>query len=263
MTADAGPGCEWVDATVALDAKTGALRWGRSQFCPDLWDYDSGQPPLLFESRGHRAVGQGNKAGRYWIFDARTGATLATSPPLVPQSQPRPEPNRQGVKVCPGAFGGIQYSPAAFSPRTRLIYVPTVTECTIYRTSRGRSAGTLGGTLSLARSPRPSGAMVALDADTGAIRWRHELPKPAVGGVLATASDLVFSGDDDGYFYAFDARNGQVLWRHNVGLAFGSAPIAYMVDGVEYIAVVAGGSSVALLTKAPTGGRLVVFRLTR
>lgn len=264
MSARARPGCDpWVDATVALDARTGRRRWARTQVCPDLWDYDSAQPPLLFDHRGpgggRRAVGQGNKAGVYWIFDAASGATLATSRPLVPQSRPRRAPSRHGTRVCPGAFGGIQYSPAAFSPRTRLIYVPLVRECTIYRA--GPATGTLGGRLALARRPRPSGDLVALDADTAAVRWRQRLAAPLVGGALATAGDLVFTGADDGRLYAFDARTGRIVWHADVGLAFGSAPIAYEVDGVEYVAVAAGGSSVALLDGAPIGGRLVVFRL--
>jgi glucose dehydrogenase len=82
-----------------------------------------------------------------------------------------------------------------------------------------------------------------------------------IGGALATAGDLVFSGADDGYLHAFDVSSGATVWRADVGLGFGAAPITYMLDGVQYIAVAAGGSAVASATGARTGGLLVVFRL--
>jgi alcohol dehydrogenase (cytochrome c) len=81
------------------------------------------------------------------------------------------------------------------------------------------------------------------------------------GGALATAADLVFSGADNGHLYAFDARTGAIRWQVSLGLAYGSAPITYAIGGVQYLAVVTGGSSVALATKAPTGGLLYVFKL--
>jgi glucose dehydrogenase len=106
-----------------------------------------------------------------------------------------------------------------------------------------------------------TGAMVALDAATARVRWRRAMPAPMVGGALATAGGLVFSGSDDGYLYAFDARTGRIAWRGHVGLAFGSAPLTYRVDGTQYVAVAAGGSSLAALTGARVGARLVVLKL--
>jgi hypothetical protein len=82
-----------------------------------------------------------------------------------------------------------------------------------------------------------------------------------IGGALATAGNLVFSGADDGHFYAFDARSGKILWKPDLGLPFGAAPIAYAVNGTEYIAVAAGGSDIAAIANIPTGGTLVVFKL--
>jgi len=101
-----------------------------------------------------------------------------------------------------------------------------------------------------------------MDPSTGRIEWRTKLPLPSNGGVLATAGGLVMVGDDDGYLYALDDRNGRTLWRHDLGRRVGSAPIAYEIDGIEYIAIAAGGSLVEENGAAQDRpGRLFVFRL--
>jgi glucose dehydrogenase len=117
-----------------------------------------------------------------------------------------------------------------------------------------------GGTATPSRD-RQSGFLAALDPATGHVRWQVRIARPMIGGALATAADLVFSGADDGYLYVFDARSGAILWRADVGLGFGAAPISYMVNGIQYLAVAAGGSAEAPLTKARTGALLVAFRL--
>jgi alcohol dehydrogenase (cytochrome c) len=266
-------GCaRWTDATIALDARTGRLRWGHSEQCGDVVDSDSGQPPVVFDAhrggRTVRTVGHANKDGTYWLLDAATGRVAAKSRALVPQTQPRPTGRdvARGVRVCPGALGGIAYSPAAVTGST--IFQPAVVQCMTYRTTadaRRRGPGSvvgLGGGLAQPDAKETArGVLVALDAATGAVRWRRPTRAPLVGGALATTTGLVFSGSDDGNLYAFDAATGHPRWAGHVGLAFGSAPITYRAGGVQYLAVAAGGSSLAQLTGAPVGARLVVLRL--
>jgi alcohol dehydrogenase (cytochrome c) len=261
-------GCtRWASGIVALDAATGRVRWGASEVCGDVWDYDGGQPPLLYQARRDgrllAAVAHVNKSSLQSLRDARSGALLATPRTLVRQRRPRPD--ARGQEVCPGALGGVAYSPAAFSPRTRALYQPVADVCMVYRTGNGGPGGSRvqlgGGSATVDRSAPATGAVVAVDADTGRTRWRRALPAPAVGGALATAGGLVFTGCDDGLLYALDARTGGVVRRWRIGLAFGSAPFTYRVDGVQYVAVVAGGSSLAPLTGAATGGRLVVLAI--
>ena len=245
--------------------------WGRTEVCHDVWDYDSAQPPLLLTvQRGGKsiaAVGEGSKSGRYWLLDARTGAILFASPLLGTQTLPRPVPSPSGTRVCPGIFGSLEYSPPAYSPRTGLVYLPGLNLCTIDRalpagpaTALAPGIAAFGGTATPSRD-RQSGFLAALDPATGHVRWQVPVARPMIGGALATAADLVFSGADDGYFYAFDARSGATLWREDVGLGFGAAPISYMVNSIQYVAIAAGGSAEAPLTQAPSGALLVVFRL--
>jgi PQQ-dependent dehydrogenase (methanol/ethanol family) len=265
-------GCDrWADATVALNARTGRLEWAHTEFCEDSWDYDTDQSPVLFDVRlgGHtvRAVGDGNKSGFYSILNAHTGALIARSPELVPYSTPHLVPTTTGTLVCPGIFGGLEYGPPAYSAKHGMVYLPGIDMCMNYTVNapgtivQHRSgAGDLAGTAT--QVGEATGMLAAVSADTGRLAWRTPLPRPAVGGALATAGGLVFAGDDDGYLYALDQNTGVILRRIHIGLRFGSAPIAYEINGIEYLAVVAGGSQVSVAGDAPPGeGKLVVFRL--
>jgi len=259
---------EWTDATIALDARTGRLKWGHSEQCGDVRDMDSGQPPAVFPARRAGAVrstvGHANKDGTYWLLDAVTGKAAARSAPLVPRSLK--QPSAAGARVCPGALGGVAYSPAAVRGAT--VFQPAVAQCMTYLTTKGAAkrgpqpfVQVGGGIAQLEKTPPATGVMVALDTANARVRWRRAMPAPMVGGALATAGGLVFGGSDDGRLYAFDAATGRIAWRGNVGLAFGSAPLTYRIDGTQYVAVAAGGSSLASLTGARTGARLVVLKL--
>jgi alcohol dehydrogenase (cytochrome c) len=254
--------CEgWTSGMVALNLETGALRWGAREVCPDTWDYDGGQPPLL----NGDTVAHANKSGTYWLRDAKTGKQLAPPQTLTAQTTPRPKPTKQGKTICPGALGGIAYSPAAVQPDTDTIFQPVVRLCMTYRAGHPRpklGAIVVGG--GLAQPPtgvKASGAVVALSSTDGKIRWRKQLPAPVVGGALATQGGLVFTGCDDGFLYALDAHTGQTRWRGRVGLPFGTAPISYRVDGTQYVAIVAGGSATAGVTGITPGARLIVLKL--
>jgi hypothetical protein len=111
---------------------------------------------------------------------------------------------------------------------------------------------------SFSPSGKLQGTMTAIDVNTGKFLWHDHLPSQLVGGNLVTGGNLVFSGSDHGTFYAFNAKTGKILWHPNVGLAFGAAPIAYMVNGTEYIAVASGGAGVS---EGKVGGTLFVFKL--
>jgi len=266
------PGCNpWTDAVVALRARTGVFVWGRTLVCPDLWDYDVDQTPMLLPAPPHAGgagvIGEATKNGYYWLLDGATGRVLARSPALTRQASPRPDSTARGGMVCPGKIGGLEYSPPAFSPRTGALYLPGIDLCMVYKPAAPRGARThrpgqpdIGGEI-VATGVKPRGFMAALRVDGLTLLWRTPMPAPLVGGALATAGDLVFSGSDDGRFYAFDARTGAARWSARIGLGFGAAPITYVVHGTQYIAIAAGGSGVAAYTGARVGRRLVVFKL--
>jgi sulfocyanin len=262
------PGCDpWVNATVALDAKTGKLIWGHSEVCNDVWDYDSDPMPMLFNitvnGKTVRAVGHANKSGLFFVYNAATGQVLAKSPYLTKYTLPHLKPNAKGSLVCPGDLGGIEFSAEAYSPETELAYIPGLNECQIYTLGTTAEANLhRAGLPDFDGSTTPAGAMTgyfaAVDVNTGKVRWKVQLSSPAVGGAVVTAGNLVFSPDDNGHFYAFDAATGKILWSPNVGLGAAAAPITYEVNGTQYIAIALGGTYTG---NPPPGGTLAVFKL--
>ena len=265
------PGCNhWANAVVALNARTGKFVWGHTEFCNDVWDYDSQQAPILFnmmiKGKMTRVVGHGNKPGQYFFYDARTGSVLAKTDYLAGYTRPHLKPNASGVKVCPGASGGFEYGPVSYSPQTQAVYAGTNEECAIFKTisvsdANAHQQGQVDTGGSTVGYGPVSGSMVAIDPKTGKVLWKDKLGKPANAGSLATAGGLVFAGADTGHFYAFDAKTGKILWSPDLGLGFGAPPIAYQVNGTEYIAVAVGGNVISPGDSIPLGGTLAVFKL--
>jgi alcohol dehydrogenase (cytochrome c) len=267
------PGCNpLADALVALDATSGEIEWSHTLFCNDSWDYDTVQAPMVIhpvEEGGESppVVGTGSKAGYYAFFDALHGRPLVRSPFITKFSRPHLRPTRKGTVVCPGIFGGIEYGPAALSADGESIFIAGNQMCQRYKLAsreevetRAPGENDLGGTVE--QVGLATGVLVALDRATGKVRWRVKLPSTSNGGVLATAGGVVMVGDDDGYLRAVDQRTGKVLWRYDLHRRVGSAPIAYEIDGVEYIAIAAGGSLVEAKGTVPDApARLFVFRL--
>jgi alcohol dehydrogenase (cytochrome c) len=273
FTNAARPGCNpLADATVALDAKTGRIEWSHTEVCDDSWDYDTVQAPTVLDVPGPggteaRAVGAASKSGFYSTLDAATGKLLARSPYITHYSRPHLKPTAKGTVVCPGIFGGLEYGPSSFSAAAQSLFVAGNQMCMRYKVdSRAEIEAHTPGEDDLAGTAEQvgpaTGVIAAIDPATGRLRWRAPLPRPAVGGTLATAGGFVMVGDDDGYLYALDQRNGKQLWRYDLRRRVGSAPIAYEIDGVEYIAIAAGGSLVEARGTAPERpARLFVFRL--
>jgi alcohol dehydrogenase (cytochrome c) len=268
------PGCNpMADALVALDAKTGRIRWSRTLFCNDSWDYDTVQAPMLVAppvegaGEGEPAVGTASKAGYYRLFGFLDGRPGERSPFITRFSRPHLKPTRKGTVVCPGIFGGIEYGPAALGGDQQTIFIAGNQMCQRYKLASRQEVETrapgeddLGGTVE--QVGPATGVLAAWEPSTGKVRWKVKLPSVANGGVLATAGGFVMVGADDGYLRAFDQRTGKVLWHYDLHRRVGSAPIAYEIDGVEYIALAAGGSLVEAEGTVPDApARLYVFKL--
>jgi alcohol dehydrogenase (cytochrome c) len=272
FTNETRPGCNpFADATVALDAKTGRIRWTHTEVCNDSWDYDTVQAPTILDlgagGKGRRAVGAASKSGYYSTLDAATGKLIARSPYLTRYSRPHRVPTVAGTVVCPGIYGGLEYGPASFDPESSTLFVAGNNFCMRYKLATRKhieehapGEDDLEGT---AEQVGPAtGVIAALDPATGQVKWRTKLPRPSNGGTLATASGLVLVGDDDGFLYALEGATGKVVWKENLKRRIGSAPISYEIDGVQYVAIAAGGALVEAHGTAPDRpARLFVFQL--
>ena len=266
------------DSVVALDADTGELRW-HFQFTPnDPYDYDAVQIPVLadFERNGVtlKAMLWANRNGFYYVLDRTTGRFLTGRPfvavnwaeGLDDSGRPVETPQPPGAPTYPGVQGGTNWYSPSFSPRTGLFYVPawedyaSVFDGQPQEYEPGRSfvggrprtaapvpdaptvPGLTRGPINTWTDAAGSGAVVALDALTGAPQWKFEMTDVTSSGILTTASDLLFTGTRSGYFQALDARTGDLLWRTSLGGQITNGPMTYEVDGRQYVAVIAGHS---------------------
>jgi alcohol dehydrogenase (cytochrome c) len=264
------------DSVVALDVKTGRRKW-HFQFTPhDVHDYDAQQPIVLVDApwKGtpRKLLLQANRNGYFYVLDRITGEylsgtqyvkTITWASGLTPQGRPivvpNMEPTREGRRVCPSLEGASNWYSAAFSPRTSLFYVQTNDKCGIFtRVDQAWEAGKgfMGGTF--AAAPEPARRVLrAIDIQTGKVAW--ELPQfgtvDSWGGVLATASDLVFFCDDSGAFAAADARSGKRLWSFQTSQVWKSSPMTYVFDNRQLVAVASGPSILAFGLPTPTTSR--------
>ncbi|HET9596961.1 MAG TPA: PQQ-binding-like beta-propeller repeat protein [Anaeromyxobacteraceae bacterium] len=250
---------------VALDAATGRLRWFHQQVPHDVWGYDVASPPVLLDltHRGKRvaAVAQASKLGWVFVHDRVTGELLVRSDPVVPQKNLFARPTAAGVEIHPGAFGGVSWSPVAVDPARGWAFVAGIHLPTRYALHEAPAEGDRPALRYASLEPAAAerwGTLSAVDLATGAIRWQHRTPDPLVGGVVATAGGLVFTGEGDGHLDALDAATGELLWQGRCPSGANAPPVSYAVDGVQYVAVAAGGNP--LFGYRP-GRTLVAFAL--
>lgn len=255
----------YTTSLVALDLKTGQRKWHFQQVPHDLWGYDVASPPALFtlEKNGQKipALGQASKLGWYYIHDRRDGTLITRSDAFVPQQNMFQAPTPEGVIIAPGVAGGANWSPAAVDEEAGAAYVAAMHIPTRYHTAElpaveNKPAVTYY-TFEPAKGPT-WGLLSAIDLQTGKIRWQHKTDEPLIGGTLATAGGLVFTGEGNGNFSAFDAKTGTRLWQFNCGAGVNAPPISYSVNGRQYIAVAAGGSQIWGYRQ---GGTVAVFAL--
>jgi glucose dehydrogenase len=232
----------------------------------DLWDYDPISPVVLMDVRDASgqvvpAVAEAGKTGWVYVLDRRTGKPIRRSDAFVPQNDMFSHPTRAGTFVQPGGNGGTEWSPTAYSPQTGYMYVLGLNEHDLYKLRPEKlqpPASWLDGVWFTVDPKRDDGTFTAVDLNTGKIAWQQVIPDPMVGGALATAGGLVFVGTKDKRFIAWDARTGQQLWTYAADAGVNAPPVSYMVDGVQYVAVAAGGN---FQINAPRGDELLVFAL--
>jgi alcohol dehydrogenase (cytochrome c) len=262
------------DSILALERKTGRLKW-YYQFTPhDLWDWDATETSVLVDAPWNRQQRQlmlhADRNGFFYVFDRRDG-TLLLAKPFVknltwatgigtdgrPMRLPNQEPTPEGTKVCPSQDGATNWFSPSFNPATGLYFLQTFEKCSIYTKSdqgeweSGKSY--LGGTQRTATDPEPQRVLKAIDVRTGAIKW--ELPQvgPAYswGGTLATSTGLVFVAEDGGSLMAVDASNGKPLWSLATNQTWRASPMIYSFDGREFIAIASGPNIIAVALPPP------------
>jgi glucose dehydrogenase len=172
-----------------------------------------------------------------------------------------PQPG-DGVVIAPGIGGGANWSPSALDPARQLLFVAALHLPTRYIAHEARRPD--GSVLHYASTQNIAeswGTLTAVDlAAGGRLRWQVRTGEPLVGGVLATAGGLVFSGAGGGRFAAFSAANGRELWSWGSEAGVNAPPITYQLDGRQYVTVAAGGNA---LFGFKQGDLVMTFSLER
>ena len=259
----------YASSILALDRKTGTLKW-YYQFTPhDLWDWDATQTSVLvdadWEGQRRPLMLHASRNGFFYVFDRRDGKLLLARPFVRnltwasgigadgrPVRLPNQDPSPAGTKVCPSQDGATNWFSPSFNPATGLYYVQTFEKCSIYTTTQqgpwesGKSY--LGGSQKTATDPKPQRILKAIDIHTGAIKWELPQPGPAQswGGTLTTATGLVIFGEDGGALMAADAATGKPLWSFQTNQNWKASPMTYVFDKKQYIGVAAGSTIIAL-----------------
>lgn len=249
---------------VALELATGRLRWAYQQVPHDRWGYDVASPPVLLtltvDGRPRDVVAQAGKIGWLFIHDRDTGDLIRRSEPFVPQHNLFARPTADGVRIAPSAIGGCSWSPIAVDLDQRRAYVAAVHWPAMYYSRKLEQPGLPWDSYTFVKpiAGEDDGVLAAIDLDSGAIAWRAPLDKPLIGGVLATAGDLVFVGESSGRFSAFDSRAGKSLWSDPVAAGVNAPPVTYAIGGRQYVAVAAGGNA---LFGFKTGDEVIAYAL--
>ncbi|MFQ5783319.1 MAG: pyrroloquinoline quinone-dependent dehydrogenase [Alphaproteobacteria bacterium] len=256
----------WSDSLLALDIETGEIKWAYQYVPHDVWDLDAVSPPILADvadENGNMVPGaiHGGKTGWVYVHDRRDGRLIRRSPSMVPQENLFAQPTEAGTRMLPGANGGVEWSPGAFSPDTRMVYYVNLHQPMDYIThnapyAKGRLW--LGSAFVAIPGEQQWGNVTAVDVDNGWIVWQAKTEQPMIGGALVTAGDVVFAGEGNGLFKAYNARTGEQLWQFQAGAGVNSAPMAFEVDGKLHIAVASGGVH---QTNFKRGDALLVFAL--
>jgi alcohol dehydrogenase (cytochrome c) len=265
MASHLRPGANlYTNSIVALDVRTGRLRWYEQLVPNDARDWDLTQVSPLYRGtvRGkeRNLVVTAGKDGMLNIIDRDSHERLASAAVTTRLNTEGPIP-KQGQRVCPGYLGGVEWNGPALNPGTNLLYVPAVDLCMtlVPDDSVKFTSGEMyiGGKIT--PDSTSQGWLTAVDASDGSIRWRYRSPSPMVGAVVTTAGGLVFAGEQTGDLIAFDAASGRELYRMYTGAGIFGGMVTYAVGGTQYLATTTGGGSMTFgRSGSPT---IVVFSL--
>ena len=241
----------YTNSMIAVDLDSGKYKWHYQYIAHDVWDLDAVSPPILVDVKNKDGkmipgVIHGGKTGHIYVHDRSNGNLIRFSEAMVSQEGLWSLPTPKGTRMSLGANGGVEWSPMAVHPGLRLAFAANLEQPMTYHVEASAYPGGklwLGGAFKNVPGEEQFGNVTAVNLDTGKIAWKARTPQPMIGGVLATAGDLVFAGEGNGWLKAYDAKSGKVLWQYQCGAGVNAPPTSYTVDGKQYIAVAAGGNS--------------------
>jgi alcohol dehydrogenase (cytochrome c) len=238
----------YTNCIVALDVRTGELKWYRSIVPNDDHDWDLTQvSPVLKKSLNNVSMDMIATVGKDGILrtlNAETHEPLYETPVTTIENYDVPV-TEEGVHACPGVNGGVLWSGPAYYPADGLLITPAVDYCNVFIADSDPQfiPGQLYMGGGMKRDEEMSGWLTAIEVESGEVRWKYRSERPMVAGVTTTAGGLVISGDLNGNLLLLDASTGEVLHSISAGAMIGGSVVSYEVDGKQYIAAGTGTAS--------------------
>lgn len=285
----------FTDTTLALNPDTGKLVWYFQHMNRDVWDLDwvfeqslvtlpiNGKPTKLVVTGGKIAIFDAvDRADGKYEFSKDVGLQnlVSSIDPKTGHKNIDPAYAPQAGKtyfLCPSSAGARSWAATSFDPQTNILYIPMVETCEDYSWVPGNAAQTAAGGVDIRGVPEPRrdgdgkfGRIEAINLETKKVVWVHRQRAGIASSMLVTAGGLAFDGAEDREFRAFDAATGDVLWKTRLNAVPSASPVTYSINGVQYVAIVAGGGSPLDLGTArwtpefynpPGGTTLWVFKL--
>ena len=280
----------YTNSTLALDPKTGEIRWHFQHIAGETLDMEVGFERVLVDLDGKKQLVTIGKDGILWKLDRQSGEFVELTETMRQNLYSKIDREHgivtyrqdiidatidEPVDVCPGIYGGHNWQSAAYDPGQKSLIIPLhqlCVEMTGREVDMTDGGGGYGGESRVYPLPEANGMLGRLTAynlETMQQTWDHTQRAIFLTGALATSGSLTFIGDMDRWFKAFDSQTGEELWKVRLGSGLHGYPISYAVDGVQYIAVATGLGVFKLLTAKqapeiyqPSGGNaLYVFRL--
>ena len=277
----------YTTSILALDPKTGEIKWHYQTTPNDPFDYDATNELVLADLEGQKVLMQANRNGFFYVLNRETGKLVAANKFVdrvdwaesidletgKPNQTEVAEGARTGdqVEFWPSAFGGKNWSPISYDPEQQMAFVNTLNVGMNYKAVEPQyRAGVFyfGAEFSWSWPDGNRGFLRAIDPLTGEVKWEDGSEIPRLAGTLATGGGLVFTGAQTGEFEAFNSETGEKLWSFNTGSGVIGQPMTWEMDGRQYVSIVNGGGAVYALFSGderlagyPAGGNLWTFAL--
>ena len=267
----------YTNSLISWDPDTGKMNWYHQYVPGDMWDYDEAGTHILVDGQvsgqPHKLVTHAARNGFLYSFERTNGQTLLAKPYMEEVNWTKGIDQKTGLpvdydptkdiqvysglqnqtltdrtkRICPSHEGGNNYWSASYSPKTRLLYIPSRPTCNEVTMTpdqlRSPTGAMLGGGIKLLT--RTESEIVVADPFTGEVKNRVRAPYPNYSAALTTAGGLVFTGLGDGSFVAYDDESLAQLWKINVGSGFNAPPMTFEVGGKQYVAILSGLSLIS------------------
>jgi alcohol dehydrogenase (cytochrome c) len=241
----------YTNSLISVDLDTGKYVCHFQYIAHDVWDLDAVSPAILTtvadkDGKMVKGVLHGGKTGHVYVHKADDCSLIRFSEAMVPQENMWVLPTKEGARMLPGANGGVEWSPMTVDEGKGLVYAINLHQPMTYHvetTPYPQGKLWLGGAFKVIATEEQWGNVTAVDYNTGKVRWQVKTQQPMIGGIMATAGGLTFTGEGNGLFKAYDSGTGSVLWQFQAGAGVNAPPASYTVGGKQYIVVAAGGNA--------------------